>query len=308
MAVENCAFAGWPNNLKLTNAAIELIVTLDVGPRVISCRPIDGINLFKVMAGQNGKSGEREWCIRGGHRLWAAPEDYGAKHSRTYIIDNGQVEHSVEGEFSARVVHVAPEPINLRREMEIKVDPKAPKVTVEHRLTNLGAEPFETAPWALSVMAEGGFAVIPQPKLGRHPQDYLPNRTMIIWPFTDLADQRLLVGSRLIRLYQTRRSPIKFGLRHLEKWVGYVLRDQLFLKTVPLLEGETYPDMGSNFETFTNEEILELETLGPTKRLGQGETLAHSESWAVFANTDLPDPQDEEAFLASLAPYVKQLL
>ena len=33
--VEKTAYAGWPNCYRITNGEVELIVTTDVGPRVI---------------------------------------------------------------------------------------------------------------------------------------------------------------------------------------------------------------------------------------------------------------------------------
>jgi len=38
--VDVIEYRGWKNNLRLTNGDVELVVTLDVGPRVISydCR------------------------------------------------------------------------------------------------------------------------------------------------------------------------------------------------------------------------------------------------------------------------------
>ena len=79
------------------------------------------------------------------------------------------------------------------------------------------------------------------------------------------------------------------------------------MKSVPFIEGEPYPDFGSNFETFTNPEFLELETLGPLKRISEGETLVHNESWVVFSGVCLPDVEEEEAFLERFEPYRKQL-
>ena len=61
-----------------------------------------------------------------------------------------------------------------------------------------------------------------------------------------------------------------------------MLDDHLFMKSIPIFEGELYPDFGSNFEAFTNTEFLELETIGPLKRISAGETLVHSESWVVL--------------------------
>src|SRR4051794_26489045 len=80
-------YKGWKNNLRLSNGEAEVIVTLDVGPRVISYKLKDGKNVFKEYDEMLGKSGEAEWQIRGGHRLWIGPEDL----TRTYAPDNGPV-------------------------------------------------------------------------------------------------------------------------------------------------------------------------------------------------------------------------
>ena len=72
--MENVEFNGWQNNVRLANGEVELIVTQDVGPRVCRFGFIDGPNMFAELDGQGG-SGEEEWMIRGGHRLWIAPEE-----------------------------------------------------------------------------------------------------------------------------------------------------------------------------------------------------------------------------------------
>ena len=199
-------------------------------------------------------------------------------------------------------------PAQIRRDISVQLAAGEPKITVEHSLTNQGKTPLRFAPWALSVMAPGGFAVVPQPPLGTHPKDFLPNRSLTLWPFTDLSDDRIRFGQRFIRLQQAGRGPIKFGLRHTEKWAGYVLGDHLFLKTIPLIEGKQYPDLGSNFEMFTNEEFLELESLGPYEEISPGQTAKHTEIWVVFSGIRLPHLYDEEAFAEAIDPYLKQLL
>ena len=65
------------------------IITLDVGPRVISYRTTDGENVFKTFDTQLGGTGEAEWQSRGGHRFWLAPED----PVLSYLPDNEPVEH-----------------------------------------------------------------------------------------------------------------------------------------------------------------------------------------------------------------------
>jgi hypothetical protein len=308
MVTEHFEFAGWTDNLRLANDQVEAVVLRAVGPRIISLRPLNGRNVFKVVAEQTGKSREDTWKIRGGHRLWTAPEDYGNPNGLTYVLDNLPVDYEIKGEFHAQVTHVVQKPAQIRRDISIRLAANGPKIIVEHALTNQGSSPLSFAPWALSVMAPGGFAVIPQPALGTHPKDFLPNRSLSLWPFTDLSDDRIYFGKRFIRLQQADRGPIKFGLRHTEKWAGYILGDHLFLKTIPLVEGKEYPDLGSNFETFTNQEFLELESLGPYDEISPGQTVTHTEIWTVFSNVQLPSLDDEDAFATAIDPYLKQLL
>jgi hypothetical protein len=309
MAAKYSSFAGWEKNLKLFNDSVEVIITLEVGPRIISYRPLEGRSVFKLVDEEAGKSNEEGWKIRGGHRLWIAPEDFGKKDGLTYAPDNSQVEHAIDDEFTARVSHLIEGPAKIRREMVITLERTGPKVTVEHRITNQSGASLELAPWGVSVMAPGGYAVIPQPPAGTHPQDFVPNRAIIAWPFTDLTDERLRIGQRIMWLrHQANRPPIKFGLRHTEGWAAYVLGDHLFMKSVPFFAAETYADLGSNFEAFTNSELLELETFGPLKLISGGETIVHKESWVVFSKVRMPDLQEEEALLNAMEQYKKQLL
>ena len=306
MATEYLSFAGWERNLKLSNGIVEVIITLEVGPRIISYRPVEGPSVFRLVNEEAGKSKEEVWRIRGGHRLWIAPEDFGKEDSLSYALDNSEVEHTIEDEFTVRVSNLIEKPTKIRREMVVTLEKASPKITVEHRITNQGDTPLEVAPWALSVMAPGGYAILSQPPLGTHPQDYLPNRSIVAWPFTDLSDDKLRVGRQTICVLQ-QGPPFKIGLRHSGGWAAYILNDQLFIKTVPFIDGELYPDFGSNFEIFTNSEILELETLGPIKRIAAGATIMHEESWVVFSGVNLAEAREDKILLAALDPYKKQL-
>ena len=91
VTIEKVEYGGWKNNVKLSNGEVELIATLDVGPRIISYKLAGGSNVLKEFPEQLGKTGERGFMIRGGHRLWVSPED----PIRTYAPDNDPVAHKV---------------------------------------------------------------------------------------------------------------------------------------------------------------------------------------------------------------------
>ena len=98
--VEKVEYKGWKNNLKLSNGTVELIATLDVGPRVIRYAFVGGDNVLKEYADQLGKSGEKDWQIRGGHRLWHAPE----AQPHTYFPDNAPVDFKDLGGGAVRLI------------------------------------------------------------------------------------------------------------------------------------------------------------------------------------------------------------
>src|SRR5260370_14008718 len=72
--IEKINYDGWQNCYRMTNGEVELVMTGDVGPRIIRYAFTGGRNVFHVFADQAGKSGESTWQSRGGHCVWGAPE------------------------------------------------------------------------------------------------------------------------------------------------------------------------------------------------------------------------------------------
>lgn len=301
MKAEVIPHGNWERNLRLANDHLELIVTLDVGPRVISFRTKNGRNVFKTFESQLGGTGETEWMIRGGHRFWIAPEEI----ERTYHIDNQPPRHAVDagtGEVIFEAEQIAGG--RILKTLGITLSPDSPSVRVRHTARNTDSVPLEFSAWALSVMKAGGTAVIPQPPLGEHPRDLLPNRTMVVWPYTDLSDPRIRFGRDFITLRQADRPPVKFGLAHKEKQIAYIVDDSLFIKSFDFIEGETYPDGGCNFETFTNDEMLEVESLSPLHMVQPGGEITHIEEWTLLPLDGKISTESDEVLGQALAPHL----
>ena len=300
MAVDYIPFGGWQNNVRIANEHAELIITLDVGPRVISYRTADGENVFKTFDEHLGGTGETEWKSRGGHRLWLAPED----PVLSYIPDNAPVQHRVVSELEVEVENAPTDQLPVRKVMNVALEPDSMRVTVTHRAENRGTQGLTAATWGISVMAPGGIEIIPLPPLGEHPRDLLPTRNLILWAFTDMANPRWRWGRRFITLRQAQAGPTKLGLMHRESWVAYHRDGSLFLKTIGYDSSATYPDMGCNFETFTNEEMLEVEALGPLVELAPGAAASHIEQWQVFENVTAPPADNDDAMADWIAPWL----
>jgi len=274
-------YEGWKRNLRLRNAHVELGVTLEVGPRIIHFSTSDAPNVFKNYDEQMGRSGEAEWQIRGGHRLWFAPEDPVA----TYFPDNGPVEVDEIGGGAVRLRPAPETPNGLQKEIDLALDDHAPHVRLVHRIRNIGGHAVELAPWALTVMAPDGTAVAGLPPRGSHPEDLLPNQQLVLWPYTDLGDERITMETRSILLAQRADGgPTKLGLSNPEGWAAYAVHGCLFIKRFAWDAGAFYPDMGCNTELFTNEEMLEVESLGPLAVVEPGEAVEHVEDWHLFSD------------------------
>jgi hypothetical protein len=287
--MEKITFNGW-NCLRLANAQVELIITRDVGPRIARFAFIGGKNVFVEVPGQQGGMNEPEWQIRGGHRFWIAPE---AK-PWSYELDNTPYEAAEEIPNGVRV-RQAPGPVTqIAKQMEITLDPNSNKVCFRHTLTNRGAKAVLCAPWALSVLGLNGQAIIPLPKRIPHTERLTHNQQWSLWGYTDFSDPRWTLGGRYLFLRQDpKRSPTKLGIAHAEKWVAYQIDGNLFVKYFEHKPNATYPDGGCSFETFTNEEILELESLGPLVELAPGASVHHDECWKLFPNVPLCKTEDE---------------
>lgn len=290
--IRKTPYAGWPNCYRVANGRIELIVTGDVGPRVIRFGFVGGVNEFAEFPEELGKIGGEEWRTYGGHRLWHSPE----KLARTYFPDNGPVEVEILPD-GLRITQPLETNCGIRKRLHLTMSQDRPEVAVEHFLTNEGVWPVEMAVWCLSVMAPGGVSLAPQPREG-DAEGLLPNRTLVLWPYTDMADPRYSWGSELIRLKQEAgRGPTKYGLSVAAGWGAYANHGHLFLKEFPCTRGSVYPDGGCSLEAYTDESILELETLSPLGIVEPGATISHTEKWSLHDGFDLPagDPEAVKA-------------
>jgi hypothetical protein len=75
--------------------------------------------------------------------------------------------------------------------MDIHINPNQNIVTIEHVLTNLGKTKIQLAPWGITQLKLGGIAIFPQkitPIDGNH---LLPNRNLVLWPYSSWADNRV---------------------------------------------------------------------------------------------------------------------
>jgi hypothetical protein len=248
-----------------------------------------------------GKTGDKEWNNYGGHRLWHAPEAM----PRTYWPDNSPVKHEWNG-TTLKLIPSAETGNGIQKEIEVTMAPNQNTVKVMHRLINLNPWDIELAVWCLSVMAQNGRGIFPQEEFRRHEDYLLPARPMVLWHYTQMADPRWTWGNKYIQLKQdpNAKSKQKVGILNKQGWAAYYLKGDLFIKQFDVSPGATYPDYGCNTETYTDWNMIEIESLGPlTKLAANGGKAEHTETWTL-AKVDLGE--DEASLDAKLLPLIRK--
>jgi hypothetical protein len=290
--MKKTAFEGWKNCVEMQSGDFKIIVTTDVGPRIIGGFLKKSGNLFCVKPETAGKTGGDTWNIYGGHRLWHSPEH----KVRSYAPDNSKVNVKENKDGSITFCSGTEETTGVHKSMTIK-SLKGGAFEVAHKLRNDNLWDIEIAAWALSVMAPGGVAVAPFPQ---GPTDLLPNRYLTVWPYTNMADKRLTFGGDcvLVRQDPKAKTPCKIGFNCEGGWLAYVNKGVALVKKFEHFVNAEYPDNGCSVEIYTCDFMLEIETLSPLFQLGPGEEIIHVET--IKAAGGLGDIKTEKDALKAI--------
>ncbi len=288
---------------RLFNDQIELLITAELGPRIIRFGFIGGENEFAEVDLSIAIPGHGTWRLYGGHRFWHAPEDM----IRTYIPDGNPVEFSTRDDFLRVRQPIQPE-TGIEKELDISLASETAAVTVVHRLRNRNLWPVELGAWALSAMKSGGACIVPLPERKAPSPGQLPAiSTITIWQYSDMSDRRFGWGQKYITVKQdpAYAAPQKIGALAPDGWAAYARDGHLFVKTFDFVPGAIYPDGCCSLEIFLNHEMLELETLGPLTRLDPGECIEHKETWHLYHG--ISAPASESDIDETILPIVRQL-
>jgi len=132
-------------------------------------------------------------------------------------------------------------------------------------------------------------AILPQ---SREQIDFLPNRSLALWSYTDFASPQVCWGNEYILVRAKMDSPFKVGFPNPRGWLAYWLDGTLFVKRASYNAQAKYYDFGSSSECYCHGRFLELETLAPIGKLAQGESATHTETWELYADIDFPENEN----------------
>jgi hypothetical protein len=283
--MEVVSYGGWERCGRFAVGDFEALITLDVGPRVIRLGFVGQPNVLANFSKDLGKTGDAEYHSYGGHRLWIAPEE----NPKTMQPDNDPVEILEDGGW--QVFRSKTDRFHIQKEIAIKVGQH--QLWLRHRLWNRGVYAVTLAPWALTVMDPGGICVWPQHPYVAHVDQVLPARPIVLWTYTDMSDPRWTWGNRVCRMRQDPNlGSQKVGALVQQGLAAYSHPAGLFVKRFGYEPGATYPDFGCNFEVFSRQDMLEVESLGPLATVSPDGFAEHLEAWSLLPAQSPPSDDD----------------
>ncbi|HEU4321272.1 MAG TPA: hypothetical protein VFS66_14475 [Acidimicrobiia bacterium] len=221
----------------------------DFGPRIIGLTRDGGPDLFARLA--RSVAIERvdgpPYVFHGGHRLWASPE----VPSITYAPDDHAGRWARNGDTVSTWAEA--DLAGLTKHMTITLDGES--LRVDHKI--MGAR-LPAAAWGVTQLELGGTAIMTLPHADTAP---LPDRSIVVWPYTDLGDPRLTIEDGHLAIEATGEAPIKLGVGPGRHSLGYWLAGWLFEKWSEAGTGDV-PDLGAAAQVYIGQGFCELETVG----------------------------------------------
>ena len=268
MAASPLPFASIENNY------LRLDYLTTTGPRIVGlyAHEVEG-NLLAETPDAHWPTPHGEFYLRGGHRLWIAPENL------FYVCPEDNL--SVVEEKDKVILRSPVDAVGLEKEISFRLDENC--VHLIHRVTWHGDRPIEFALWGITQLRLNGMAVLPLSVS----DGLIPDRNLVFWPYSQIHDKRFELHDDMVLLHgEAAEQAFKIGNFNKHGWIACTSGKVLFIKRFSFSESQAYPDMGCNVEAYVKHDCLELETLGPLTTLNSGESVTHEETWEVITDTE----------------------
>ncbi len=271
---------------EIRNQLVSVWLSADFGPRVLGLSYEGSENLLAHLpeAKIEGFGRETYW-LRGGHRLWYGPE----RPETTYIPDDRppQVKEIHGGlEFIQQI----DQPSGIQKSWQIRLAPEAPRVEIDHCLTNCGDKAYELAPWAITMLPPGGIGLLPFQEEEVDEHGLWPNRQLVFWPYTDVCSSHLKITNQGVFVTaDLKEGALKIGAPNPLGWIAYRHNHLVFIKQSLYQKGAKYLDQGASHQIYCNPDMIELESLGTLVQLSPGESSDHKEIWSVYPEGACPE-------------------
>ena len=295
MSLTTTRFAGH-EAIEIKSGRVRLMVTTSVGPRVLGLLTPDGANHLAELPEMTLECpGSDPFHLRGGSRLWAAPED----PRFTYRPDDDAV--GVEEIVDGVRLTTRPDAVSkTHREIEIRVTGPE-RFAFDYRVVNHADGPQRLAAWAITMLRPLGRAFLPLLTEPFDPGGFQGQRNIVLWSYSRNDDPRYLLHDHAIEVRSSLLEerpldvPFKVGTSMRRGWAAHYRAGLLLVKYAGHDDSREYADMGASGQVYSHGDFTELETLGPLTDLRPGDAAEHHEDWALH----LVDEAEAERLVGS---------
>ncbi|MEF9992283.1 MAG: hypothetical protein RRZ84_02580 [Romboutsia sp.] len=277
--------------LHITNDVVELLVPLHLGPRIIKYSFVNESNMLfedidRVVSedlSSYEEYSDNKWYLYGGHRLWMSPEYMPS----SYYPDNEDIVYEII-ENKIKILGPKEEYNKVQKILIIELEENSSKVSITNEILNLSKEKKCISAWAITTLCSGGVSITPT---NDQVTKFIPNKVFAYWPYTKFNDERMdFIENKYLKVEHdnSNYNPFKIGLNNTARWSTYTVGENVFIKSFDDIYSNPsdYSDFGVNFEIYTKELFLELETLSKLKIISQGEKVSLKEEWYIVKDNN----------------------
>ena len=263
----------WGKAIFADNGVIQIGIPLEFGIRIGHLSYLGKENLFYEQPNDlNDLCTSEGFRVRGGHRLWVAPES-----EKEYFPDNSPIKYVISEDTITLIQEEDPY-LKVKKSIEITFLGDE-EICIKHRVLNTKEEKRKISVWGVTSVAPCGRAFIP---LRYRENGYDPLHKITMWDYTSLGDERVKYERELITLKHTPvLQKYKIGVGHPNGPVTYENKEVIFEKSYEIHPDLEYPDGGVSFEIFMCRYMVEIESLSPLYEVNAGETAEFCEKWSL---------------------------
>lgn len=253
----------------MTDGKTEVAVAMDFGIRIVhlSCAGMENLYYVQPADLSDGFGTPDTWKLRGGHRMWLAPEGDHSYHPDDDPVNITPLENGI-------LVEQPLDPLqNIVKTLTVTFCEDG-AVRLDHSFRNAGTAPITGASWGVNTLDAGGTITV-----GFAGEDkFTPTRAVSLWGGTNLHDSRIrFTADSLTAVHAPLPDYFKIGLYSRSGKAVYLGKGQQLELRYAVPPMETLPDGGCNFELYMDKTFWEMEVLGTVTEIQPGASACHTE-------------------------------
>ena len=270
---------------RLTYDDIEVIVTLDYGPRIVSVKRESKPDL--IYSGKDLRLQRNH-----GHKMRVTIE----KSTNAVYCDDSPVRYSPMSD-GVSFIQTLSEPVQLELSMDVVFNTDIGDFMVVHSVYNKSKEDVKLSIYTETPFRSEGFVFIPQSNIREAER---PSRVLSLWDNCSWNDKRLFIGEQYVTVHSNmldieedgefrliggdfNNSRLKIGINNTAGFCGYIENGYALIKRYVHNRNALYPFTGCYAFATVNENYLSIQNTSPFYMIGPGESARHIESW-IFAH------------------------